>query len=158
MKISVLFFFVLAIISCKNDNVWNEESNKVHVEVKNMLHNYYKDINEKGLIAELKYLDSSADFTWLPPGFEGPIPYDSAAAIIRNNAIVISSADLTWDSLTIIPIHRDTAKYTGRITSIVVDTSGYSDTLYLSEHGIAVRRKSGWKLLSGTTRLIENIK
>ena len=120
-----------------------------------MLHNYYKDINEKGLITELKYLDSSADFSWHPPGFEGPIPYDSAAAIIRNNAVVISSARLTWDSLTVIPVHRDTAKYTGRITSIVVDTSGYSDTLFLKEEGTAIRRKDGWKLLSGKTRLIE---
>lgn len=121
-----------------------------------MLNNYYKDINEQGLIAELKYLDSSADFSWHPPGFEGPIPYDSAAAIIRNNAIIISSARLTWDSLTVIPLHRDTAKYTGRITSIVVDTSGYSDTLYLSEEGVAVRRKDGWKLVSGITRRVDN--
>ena len=120
-----------------------------------MLHNYYKDINEKGLITELKYLDSSADFSWHPPGFDGPISYDSAATIIRNNALVISTARLTWDSLIVIPIHRDTAKYTGRITSIVVDTSGYSDTLFLKEEGTAIRRKDGWKLLSGKTRLIE---
>ena len=154
MKILVLFFFILSTLSCKNDHIWNEESNKVHAEVKSMLHNYYKDINEQGLLAELNYLDTSEDFSWHPPGFEGPIPYDSAAPIIRNNAVIISSAQLTWDSLTVIPIHRDTAKYMGRITSIVVDTSGYSDTLYLSEEGVAIRRKDGWKLLSGKTILI----
>ena len=157
MKI-FLFLFCLAALSCKNDHIWNEESNKVHVDVKSMLHNYYKDINEQGLLAELKYLDSSADFSWHPPGFEAPISYDTAAAIIRNNAIVISSAKLTWDSLTVIPVHRDTARYTGRITSIVLDTSGYRDTLFLEEEGIVIRRRDGWKLLSGKTRLIENIK
>ena len=157
MKITSPFFFlILVTLSCKNDHIWNEESNTVHREVKNMLHNYYKDINENGLLAELKYFDRSTDFSWLPPGFENPISYDTAATIIRKNALVITSAKLTWDTLIVTPMTHDSARYTGKITSIVVDSSGFTDTLVLSEEGIVVRRKDGWKLLAGKTVRVNN--
>ena len=121
-----------------------------------MLKNYYKDINREGLLAEFRYLDSSASFSWHPPGFDGPISYDSIAGIIKNNALTTSSIYLQWDSLIVMPVDASNAKYTGQIKSITTDTSGLIDTFYLSEQGEVVKTKDGWKLRSGKTIIQQN--
>ena len=154
-----LFYLLIPsifLLSCKPDHIWNEESNTVSREVNSMLKNYYKDINKDGLLAELKYLDSSAAFSWHPPGFDGPIQYDSVVGIIRDNALATSAIHLQWDSLEVIPVDAIKANYIGKIESILTDTSGHTDTFYLSEKGEVVKTKEGWKLRSGKTILLYN--
>ena len=150
----VYFFFLLQvlILSCqRGDHVWNEESNRVTIEVRKTLNNYFKDINAEGPLAELKYLDSSAMFSWHPPGFNGPMDYNSIKTILIQNAASGTRSVVSWDSLEIFPQSKDKAKYEGKITVHMTSATGQKNTVYLSEEGNLARKKDGWKLLSGKT-------
>ncbi len=147
MKINLLFIAPFLLIACnRGDHVWNEESNRVAVEVRKTLNDYFKDVNADGPLAELKYLDSTASFSWHPPGFNGPIDFDSVKTILLQNAATGIRSVVSWDSLNIFPETKDKAKYTGRISVV---TNG--DTIRLSEEGNVVKKEDGWKLVSGKT-------
>lgn len=150
-KVILLLFPVLLLMDChQSDHVWNEASNRVVIEVRKTLNDYFKDINADGPLAELKYLDSSAMFSWHPPGFTGPIDFDSVKTILMDNSKSGIRSTVSWDSLSVFPENSDKAKYTGKITVI---TKG--DTVHLSEEGNLIKREDGWKLVSGKTVLEE---
>jgi hypothetical protein len=115
------------------------------------LNTYYDDIRAEGLIAEFRYLDNSAEFYWVPPGFSVAISYDSVASIIKQNAPLLKSVDNKWDTLRIDPFSHELATYTGRLHSIVTDTAGHVSETSLIETGVLIKRPDGWKLLSGQT-------
>lgn len=147
MKFILVIVALSIIISChRGDNVSNEESNRVEIEIRQTLNDYFRDVNTNGPLAELKYLDSSKMFSWHPPGFTGPINYDSVKTILIENTIAGTRSTVSWDSLEINPESQDKAKYTGKIMAI---TNG--DTIHLKEEGNLIKRKDGWKLLSGKT-------
>lgn len=150
----ILFcFFVLA--SCNQQPAFTEtEKQKVQVAVHNMLNEYYSDIYSSGLLAEFKYLDSSTDFFWVPPGYTQALSFDSVAAILRKNAPGLAAVENSFDTLQIIPLSADLAAYTARIRSVVRDTAGMVFTSSLIETGVVVKRANGWKLLNGHTSLV----
>ena len=150
--IIVLF---LAFISCRQHNHLTVDQKKVIVEeIKLMMNNYYNDIKSSGLVAEFKYLDSSKDFSWSPPGYSMSISYDSVAHILRSNAAGFKSILNTWETLEILPLSKELATYSSRINSRVTDTSGMITNTILLETGTVIKRKGGWKLLSGQTKIL----
>ena len=143
-------------VSCKNhsEQLSVEEREAISATVTTTLNDYYKAIKKNGLTAEFDYLDSSADFYWLPPGYSSPISYDSVSAVLRKTAPLLLSVDNSWEKLSVHPLTKELASYTGKIRSTVTDTSGKQSITYLLETGIVIKRKDGWKLLSGQTSII----
>jgi hypothetical protein len=62
-KFSVLVLLVL-LLSCRSGS----DSDGVRKDVKSTIDNYYSDIRKEGMLASLKYFDSSKQFFWIPPG------------------------------------------------------------------------------------------
>ena len=152
-------FFILSILLAAGACHSPGESNKKRLQsvtdsVRATLHRYYEDIRRNGLMAEFAYLDSSAEFSWLPPGYETSISYDSIAKIIRQNALAVREADNSWDNLRITPLTEQLASYSGGIRSVITDTSGKTDVYILIETGVVIKRADGWKLLNGMTKLL----
>src|SRR4030095_699528 len=138
---SVFFslFFSACFLSC-GDNIWSDATAKrVQHEIDSTLQQYHKDIEEKGLMADLSYLDSTDMFAWIPPGFNAPLCYDSIISMIRERAPAISKIELSWDTLSIAPVSRINGIYIAEITSITTDTSGHTDTQRLKEDGTLIK-------------------
>ncbi len=152
VKLSLIAFFILT--SCKQPGITEAENAEVIAEVRQTLQNYYDDIKKSGLNAEFKYLDNSTDFFWVPPGYSGPIFYDSVVSTIKGNAARYMSVDNSFDTLHIVALSRRYATYTGRLRSIMRDTSGQISTYTMLETGILTKRSDGWKLLSGQTAIV----
>jgi hypothetical protein len=152
MRISLLLFFVV-LTSCKlhiNNHDWEYVKN----EVRQTLDDYASDIRTGGLMTEFKYLDSSEQFFWVPPGYTNALSYDSVRAIITKNAGNFKLVDNRWDTLRIIPLSEELANYTGVLQS---DMTLQNDTVMhyrMIETGIMIKRESGWKLLSGQTAVL----
>jgi len=125
-------------------------------QIRQTLDDYVKDVKSGGLTAEFKYLDSSVDFFWVPPGYQSAISYDSVASVLKQNAPKFKLVDNSYDSLRIIPLTRNLASYTARVSSTMTDTAGVVSKTSLVETGILIRRKDGWKLLNGQTAVIKN--
>lgn len=123
--------------------------------VRAMLTAYCDAIREKGLLAEFAFLDSSAGFYWVPPGYTSPIGFDSVAAAIRRNAATLRSVDNRFDTLVVTALSNSLATYSGRLTSTFTDVAGNSSTVRLVETGVVTRRTTGWKLLCGHTSIIQ---
>src|SRR5688572_8196325 len=104
MKPSI-FLALITFMSCTNSETLTEtERDEIIKDAKQTLDNYYNDIRKEGLTAEFKYLDNSADFFWVPPGYSSPISYDSVATILHANAPLFKSIDNSFDTLNIIPL------------------------------------------------------
>lgn len=122
-----------------------------------MLNKYFADIKKDGLKSEFKYLDSSPEFFWIPPGFNEPIFYDSVAAILNRNAPSLKSISNSWDTLRITAINREVASYSGLLRSVTDDTAGNVSENGLTEMGVLIKRKDGWKLLNGRTSILNSV-
>jgi regulator of extracellular matrix RemA (YlzA/DUF370 family) len=156
MKQVLLFLcVVIAAVSCKDDDVLLEDEKQGIVkEVRQTLDSYYADIRNNGLMAEFKYLDSSADFFWVPPGFTNAITYDAVVSVISQNAPLLKRVDNSWDTLTIKPIDEDIATYTGRMRSVITAINDSVAIYKMMETGVMIKRSNGWKILSGQTNVI----
>jgi hypothetical protein len=148
-------FTILAITSCRQSTSLTEtEKASIVFDVHQTLDNYYNDIKKSGLTAEFKYLDNSADFFWVPPGYSSSISYDSVITVLKQNAPKYISIDNSFDTVRIIPISKEFATYTGRLHSTMTDTFGKVTTFSLVETGVLIKRQDGWKLLNGQTAII----
>lgn len=145
----------LPILSCNQSNHSPGNNDDVRNEIKTTFDNYYNDIRKEGLIAEFKYLDSSAQFFWVPPGYLNYAGYDSVASAIRKNATALKSVDNRYDSLLIIPLTDNYAQFVVRTISATVDATGDTFKTAFIESGVMVKRKDGWKFLSGHTTILE---
>jgi hypothetical protein len=146
---------LLAIVSCNSSStLTNAEKETVEKEVHQALENYCNDVRRSGLTAELHYLDSSAEFSWLPPGYSDSISYDSVVTILKLNASKYKTVDNTFEILEIIPISKTLASYSGRVRSVMTLTTGKAMTFVLSENGEMIKRNDGWKLLKGKTTFL----
>ena len=154
MKLSFLIpFFLCALLylSCKEAGISDSAAEQVRKEVRETLTNYHTEIRNEGLMAELKYLDTSAQFQWIPPGYEDPISYDSVVTILNRSVGLHGMIDSKWDSLTIEPISDTKANYSGIVSIQMTGISGEKSTAKLREQGVMIKRENGWKLLSGKT-------
>jgi hypothetical protein len=148
---------ILTLFSCDQKTVLTETEKKtITEEVRKTFAGYYDDVRKHGLTAEFRYLDSSRDFFWVPPGYGGPVSYDSIVAILTRADKKFRRIDNVTDSIRIIPVSREIAIYTARLHSSTLDTAGKQVLAELLESGVVIRRKDGWKLLSGQTSVIEN--
>lgn len=146
----------IAVVTCKPDApLTGSERDMIRKEVTKTLHDYLADVHRLGLTAELKYLDHSSDFYWVPPGYASPISYDSVASVLRQSAPMLRSVYNTWDTLRITVHTRSHAGYTGRLHSVIIDSSGNVSENTLIETGFLIRRESGWKLLNGQTSFVK---
>jgi hypothetical protein len=119
-----------------------------------MLNSYHADVNRDGLVAEFKYLDTSAGFYWVPPGYTTALSRDSVDALIKAGAASIKSISNKFDTLHIVRINEETASYAGKVRSTVTDGAGNTTTTLLQERGVVIQRADGWKLLSGHTHVL----
>jgi len=156
VKLILCIFCLAIVISCKQSSSVLSDTDRKNIvsDIQQTLLHYFKDIKEKGIKAEFAYLDSSADFFWVPPGRSISIGFDSVAAILNRGADRYRSIDNTFDTLQIFPINSELASYSGKVHSIITDTAGKTGTYQLVETGMMIKRKDGWKLLSGQTSLI----
>ncbi|HEU5290509.1 MAG TPA: hypothetical protein VFU05_07710 [Cyclobacteriaceae bacterium] len=152
----ILIATFLLVTGCAQPETLTEaEQAEIVRQVKATLENYYSDIRKEGLTAEFKYLDNSQEFFWVPPGYTSPISYDSVAAILKQNAQLFKSIDNSFDTLHIVPLSMYLVTYTGRLRSIMIDTSDQTSAYTMMETGVLIKRKDGWKLLSGQTSLLK---
>jgi hypothetical protein len=147
-----LNFFLLFSCGQNDKGVINDDLQK---EVKSTIDNYYNELRKKGLAAELKYLDSSNQFFWVPPGYMNYANFNVIAAAIKRNAASLKSIDNRYDSLLIIPLTNDYAQFVMRTISTTIRADGDSIKSAFIESGVMVRRKDGWKFLSGQTSLLQ---
>lgn len=148
------------VVSCKRGALplTKAEEMKIVANTLQTLHQYHTDIGKEGFSAELKYLDNSNAFFWVPPGYAIPISYDSARAVLEQNAPLYASIKNSWDTLMVVPISKEHAIFTGRFSSTMTDTSGKTTMHEFIETGLLVKRKNGWKLSSGQTSLLNQMK
>ena len=152
MKNFIAILLIVPVTACTRDAALTaRDKERVAEEVRETLLDYFGAIKQEGLMAEFKYLDNSKDFYWVPPGYGAAITYDSVAAVLTKAAPRYTSVDNTWDTLQIDALSMNLARYTGRLRSVMRDTSGNVSAHSLAESGIAIRRDDGWKLLSGHT-------
>jgi hypothetical protein len=107
------------------------------------------------LLAEFNYLDSSAEFFWVPPGHTSPLNFDSVSHILRKSAPQWKTINNRWDTLRIIPLSNELATYTGILQSSMTDTAGAELNFKMIETGVLIKRKDGWKLLHGQTGMVD---
>jgi hypothetical protein len=154
-RLLLIILIIPIIVSCRQSTTLSDdEAMTVTEEVRQTLHNYNNDIKKSGLTAEFKYLDNSPEFFWVPPGFSCSLSYDSVATILKQNATNYKGIDNSFDTLIIVPLGRDLATYTGRLISIITDTTGKTETFSLVETGVLIKRPDGWKLLNGQTAIL----
>lgn len=123
----------------------------VERDVRDMLAAYGHATETRGLLAEFTYLDSSAQFSWMPPGYSSPIDFDSVAVSLRTNAPLIRSISWKWTSLNVLPLNDTLAYYYGRLNSTTTLHTDSVLAMDLLESGLVVRRGPDWKLLAGHT-------
>jgi hypothetical protein len=140
--------FAMALAACTS----TYDAEEVQFEADEMLRAYHSEISESGLLSEFKYLDSSSSFFWIPPGYNEALGYDAVRKAVEANAKGIQSMKLEWKTLEVIPLSNDLATFYGEVAMLVTDTAGNVNRNRLLESGTLIRRKSGWKLLSGQTR------
>lgn len=154
LRISPFLVVVVCLTACQQDrSLTDAQKADVIEEVRVTLDNYYADIRKSGLTAEFKYLDSTDEFFWVPPGFHSAISFDSVEAILNENAGKYKLVENVFQQLEIIPLTRDHASYTGRLTSTTTDTTNNTVSVSLVETGVLIRRDGRWKLLHGQTSL-----
>ncbi|MFM9945667.1 MAG: hypothetical protein ACKVQB_10595 [Bacteroidia bacterium] len=155
-SVFLIFSVSIVFLSCQETKgLSDKEKNLVADTIRQTLTNYSRDVKQAGLMAELKYLDSSADFFWVPPGYKSAILYDSVAKILRMNAPLFKSIDNSYKTLTIIVVSKRVATYNALLHSVSVNTSGKVYESDLIETGVLIKRPTGWKLLSGQTSILK---
>jgi len=147
---------LLFTLSCTQPIPLSEsEKGQVTSEVIDMFDNYHADIKAGGLTAEFAYLDSSADFFWVPPGYKAALSYDSVKTILEGNALLFQEVDFRWDTLQVFPLSNEIATYTGIVKGEMTDTTGVVAKMRLIESGTLIKREGDWKLLSGQSAVLE---
>lgn len=153
--IAVMMFFCVSCKTTVEHGSSISNNNKLIEEIRSSLINYNIDVGKEGLLAELKYLDSSANFFWVPPGYQSALNYDSVVTVLRENAPKLKSLNRKWTSLKIIPHTNTLASFVGTIKVVMVDINGSENTSSLIESGLMIKRSAGWKLLNGQTSILK---
>jgi hypothetical protein len=127
---------LLATIACRTTQLTTTERQTIINNVGETLNNYDAEIKKDGPTAEFKYLDSSADFFWVPPGYTTAISYDSVVSILKLSAPLNKSVINSWNKLQINPLTKELVIYTGTIHSTITEQSGRVSNYDLIETGI----------------------
>lgn len=150
--IPTLLAFAIVIASCQPKEHFNKAS--IEADVRTMLQAYDDSVRANGLNGEFDFLDNSDEFYWVPPGYQYAISYDSVTAILRRNAPKLSYVNNSWDTLRIKALSKNYALFSGVVNSTVITSTNDTLKMKLAETGLVVKRKTGWKLLSGQTNIV----
>lgn len=145
-----VILFVCSMHGCSSNSeksIFTPET--VYLEAKEMLFDYHTAVNETGLVAEFDFLDSSHMFFWVPPGFDKAIKYEEVKRILLENAPLAKGIQFEWEHLEIFPLTSEIATYYGIVKAGISSPTGLSDQSRVLESGTLIKRKDGWKLLSG---------
>ena len=154
-KITGIVITLIILLGCYQTKLTNEEKEAISIEITNVLNKYTLAISHDGLMAEFDFLDSSAEFYWIPPGYTSALKYDSVKAIISGIAPGIKSMDNKYHDIQIWPYSNTHVGYTAHVNSTGVDTAGNTNITTLLESGTLIKRRNGWKLLSGHTSVVK---
>ena len=147
------FFLITSVFICHSQTSLNtKEKEVITQEIKKMLDNYHTDIVKDGIEDELKYLDSSSDFFWVPPGYKSAISYDSVKTVLTVNAPTLKSVEFKWMELKVNPLSENIVSYTGIVGGSIRDTANQVSTVSMIETGTVLKRADGWKILCGQSR------
>ncbi len=156
MKLLSYITIVYMLISCGKPNKSSSlDKERTAKEVYLMLQEYHRDIATEGLIAEFKYLDSSPDFFWVPPGYSSALSFDSVEIILNARHKALHSVKMEWDTLQIFPLTNEIAIYSGIVDGVMIDTNGIESKISIIESGTIIKREDGWKLLSGQSEILD---
>ncbi|MDO5977914.1 hypothetical protein [Flavivirga spongiicola] len=147
---SLLFLVIFNSYGQKTLN--NKDKETITFEIKQMFDNYHNDITKSGLVSEFKYLDDSSDFFWVPPGYKETLSYDTIKSILTENSKIIDFIEFSWESIKIYPLTKEIANYSGIVKCVQVDADHNPVTFKIIESGTLIKRKDGWKFLSGQSR------
>ena len=154
MKSILLYVFVLTLgYTSFAQKTLNKRSKEIiRSEIETMFKNYHNAIVKDGLEAEFKYLDDSDDFFWVPPGYESSLDYKTVKKILLENSKATDYMEFSWETIKIFPISNKIATYSGIVRCVMVDTTNTPMTFRIIESGTLIKRKNGWKFLSGQSR------
>lgn len=125
------------------------QKNQVKDEVKAMLLRYHDAVYEHGLLAEFEFLDQSEDFFWISPGYTDALNYETVASILRRSDSSLMAVEFQWETLSLYPLSNNLCNYSGKVTDSMVQNDSTVLAIHLIESGTIIKRKDGWKLLSG---------
>jgi hypothetical protein len=139
----------------RREGLSTKQRERIEYDASQMLNQYNEAVNKGGLLAELPYLDTSAEFFWVPPNYTAALSFDSVASILKANAPRLKAITRIWESLDVFPLTKDLASYHA-IQHVKTEMSnGDRDESRIIESGLLIKRKDGWKLLSGHTSAIK---
>lgn len=146
---------MVCLASCRtttNREFTDFERDLIRQDIRDMFTDYDSAVVKNGLTAELKYLDTSSSFFWVPTGFDRYLSYDEVKSFLLQNMGSTKYIEMGWDSLRIEPLTRNIANYTGILKRQTRDSTGQVAVSRFVESGVVIKREDGWKLLSGQTR------
>jgi hypothetical protein len=158
MQYTAIPFAIVLLIGCSQSEPKEQQdfnSGQIASEITQMLNDYHAAIKKDGLMAEFKYLDSSPDFFWVPPGYQSALSYDSVRTILEANAKANVAIILSWDTLQIFPLSNTLATYSGIVNGAFTDTAHHTTRISMIESGTLIRREDGWKLLCGQSAVLQ---
>lgn len=147
-----IFACALILTACQPKDELDKAA--IEREVRSMLNAYDDSVRVNGLEGEFYFLDNSDEFYWVPPEYKYAINYDSVATILHQYAPKLRYIDNSWDTLRILPLSKNYASFTGIVNSFTITTQNDTLIARLAETGLVVKRKTGWKLLSGQTNVV----
>jgi len=148
-------FLILFFLGCsKSDELSIEQKDEIRNEVRGMFDQYHSAIGKEGLTGEFAYLDNSADFFWVPPAYTSALDYDSVKTILEANSKGFQSIEFHWDTLSVSPLSKTIANYSGIVKGVMTDTAGVKLPVAIIESGTVIKRNDGWKLLSGQSAVL----
>ncbi|TXG34763.1 hypothetical protein [Seonamhaeicola maritimus] len=117
-----------------------------------MFAEYHDDLIENGIKDIIKYLDESRDFFWLLSGNSSSSDYKTVSSLLLSHHPLVKYLEFDWNPLHIHPLTKNIAVYTGVVEGVQLDTSNIKSSFKVVESGTLVKRKDGWKFLSGQSK------
>ena len=155
----ILIATQLVMYGCNHTATLSEQERQLVIsEASSMLKQYHDAVEVGGLTAEFEYLDQSEEFFWVPPGYHEALNYDSVRSILEQNSKAIEKVSFSWERLTVLPLSDEIASYNGIVVGNMTDTTGQQSDVRIIESGVVIKRSSGWKLLSGQSAVLPQIK
>lgn len=154
-RIIICSILIIGISSCKSES---NESNHVKTSEDDLitfLNTYHDAMNQYGLKTEFEFIDSTSHFFWIPPGYASALSFDSVKKVLIQTDETIRSIRLKWKNLKIESQESNWANFHGVVEGQIVDTSGLIIIINQIESGVLIKRKDGWKILSGQTTALD---
>ncbi len=154
LKVQYLLFCLVLHLGCvqKTTPIDNSEKEIIKTEILLMFENYHNAIKKDGLTAEFKFLDDSDNFYWVPPGYHSALSYDSVKSILNQNSKSIQHIEFEFETISIYPLHKEFATYTGIVVGKMTDTTQQTSQFKIIESGSLIKRDTRWKILNGQSR------